>query len=499
MNSAKFAMGPFVLLSVWKVYIGAVVASLLLSSWCAHVLTIPNPDAVYYLRSAELIAIGQVQEALSIFRWPLYSFVIAGPIWLFEMSVETSAQIVNAFFDCITVVTFMALVRSLAPASVRHQLFLWATVVILMHPRLMGLRGVVVRDHGFVAFFVLALYLIAIDYRTPKRANKICIALAILAAALFRVEALYLLIVVSTFYLYASARGVGCQIASVAGMLLFCLLLVPGYLFWINATNVPKVLSGTGSALDMLVPLRDFTGKVSAKAAQLGAILPPFRNIGGLAYTGVTVAILVDVVLRALTIPLGILAVLAFVPKRVMPPFSEKLVVWFAGWQLPLLIVYAVAVLYLDWRYAIALVLIASIPVVFTISELHSRGVAGGWKERVILLAAFLALLGPWLWSFPRHSELEHIRKAGVWIKENLTDASIYTNDLRIFYYAGRLEDSASFTDAGPEQELMRRGYAAIDVQGENLPVYLRSNHGFEVIQTIPGVRERKVLILKLR
>lgn len=499
MNSVKLAMGAFALLSVRKVYIGAVVVSLLLSSWCAHVLTIPNPDAVYYLRAADLIIKGQVQEALSIFRWPVYSFVIAGPVWLFKVNVELAAQIVNAFFDCITVVTFMALVRSLAPASVRHQLFLWATVVILMHPRLMGLRGVVVRDHGFVAFFSLALYLIAIDYRAPKLTNKICIALAILAAALFRVEALYLLIVVTTFYLYAGARGVSCRIASVAGMLLFCLLLVPGYLFWVNATNVPKVLSGAGNALDLLVPLRDFTEKVSAKAAQLGAILPPVRNIGGLAYTGVTVAILVDALLRAVTIPLGILAALAFVPRRVMPPFSEKLVVWFAGWQLPLLIVYAVAALYLDWRYAMALVLVATIPVVFTISELHSRGVAGRWKERAILLVAFLALLGPWLWSFPKHSELEYIRKAGVWIKENLKGASIYTNDLRIFYYADRLEDAASFTDAGPEQELMRRGYAAIDVQGENLPVYLRSDHHFELIQTIPGVRGRKVLILKLR
>src|SRR5215211_6213444 len=51
-----------------------VVLSLLLSFWAAWAQFIPNPDAMLYLRAAELFSAGRWHEAVGIFRWPLYSF-----------------------------------------------------------------------------------------------------------------------------------------------------------------------------------------------------------------------------------------------------------------------------------------------------------------------------------------------------------------------------------------------------------------------------------------
>ncbi len=82
-----------------SVYVAAIVLSLALSGWSAYAQQIPNPDALYYLRSAEFYHAGQWQQGMAVYRWPFFSLTVAGMMFLTGVTAPVAAQVVNALFD----------------------------------------------------------------------------------------------------------------------------------------------------------------------------------------------------------------------------------------------------------------------------------------------------------------------------------------------------------------------------------------------------------------
>src|SRR5688572_6681140 len=107
-------------------------------------------------------------------------------------------------------------------------------------------------------------------------------------------------------------------------------------------------------------------------------MLPVGRRTWVVAYIGIRIAFVVDFALLALTIPVAVLAVFAFVPRRLLSDFAARVVLWFAGWQLPLLATFMALAFFLDWRYAVTFVLVLSTPAAFTLA-----GIADEWKAGV--------------------------------------------------------------------------------------------------------------------
>src|ERR1700754_2857988 len=137
-----------------SVYLAAIALSLALSFWSGYAQPIPNPDALYYLRAAELFHSGQWQQAMAMHRWPFFSLTIAGMMALTGAGAQYAALIVNALLDCATAVAFIALVRRLASDTDAQRIVGWAALIIVLHPKLAVLRSAVVRDHGYCAFFM---------------------------------------------------------------------------------------------------------------------------------------------------------------------------------------------------------------------------------------------------------------------------------------------------------------------------------------------------------
>jgi hypothetical protein len=485
-----------------SVYVAAIVLSLALSAWSGYAQPIPNPDAVYYLRAAEYFNAGHWQQGMAVYRWPFFSLTVASMMFVTGAAAQTAAQIVNALFDCATAVLFIALVRRLAADVSIRSIAGWAAFIIVLHPKLAVLRAAVVRDHGYYAFFFLALYLVVRDHQQPASWIKPAIVCSIAAAALFRLEALLLALVVPAFYLVADTSAKRRRLLAIPAVILAALLLALVYALWSGAVMIPGAPS-RGLDADLVGRFREIGDAIRARAARLSEVVPPIRNAGTIAYIGFTVAALIDALVRAVAIPIAILALCAFTPRRLLSGFATRFVLWFAGWQVVLLYAFAVVTFFLDWRFAMVFALIMTIPAAFTVAE-----VAALWRQklpayRVLFPAALLAVVVPWTIEVPRYSKLEHLRDAGIWISRNLpSNAKVLTNDGRIAYFSGRALQSEITLNTSPTATDRAVGdfdYVAIESARNAPPPFVTGDLQARTVATIDGLNNRSVYIYKTK
>lgn len=484
-----------------SIFIAAILLSLALSAWSGFAQQVPNPDALYYLRAAELFHSGQWQQGVAIYRWPFFSLSVATVMALTGASALLAAQILNAVFDCATAVLFIALVRRLATETGVRSIAGWAAFVIVLHPKFAVLRPAIVRDHGYYAFVLLTLYLVVRDHQLPARWIKPAIACSIALAALFRLEALLLAIVVPAFYLLSGASTWRRRLLTVSVMLLVGLLLILVYALWSGVIMNPGA-PGTVEA-DILQRIREIGDALRSRSARLSEAVPPVRNAGFLAYAGFAVAALIDALLRGITIPLAILAMFAFAPRRLMSDFAARFVLWFAGWQVVLLLAFVVIAFFIDWRFAMVFALIMTIPAAFTVAEVAEQWRARLPGARLLLPIVLLCVVVPWIVDFPRLSKLEYLREAGQWIDRNVpSTAKVLTNDGRIAYFSRRAFQSeimlqpAAVTTA---RTIGQVDYVAIEASRHAPPPFVTHDLQARMIATIDGANNRSVFIYKTR
>lgn len=480
-----------------RVLLFTAAASLLLSTWSGYAQYIPNPDAVLYLSAAEDFLNGNWAGGLAVYRWPFYSLSIAGIAHATGASAFAAAQTVNAVFDCITAVAFVALLHRLSVPEQRKSIIVWAAFVILLHPRLLQLRPVVIRDHGFQASLFTGLYLLVRDFQQPRFWQKAAIGAVLLAGTLFRPEALLLLASTIGFYLYMHAPSRVTKWAIIAAGAVFCACILPLYAAWTSGHVLPG-LAGGAVRSEFVAQFKNLFQTAHERTDALSTILPPGRNFTIVAYIGIATALLIDTVLRAMTLPLAVLSIGAFKPRAILPGFANTFVAWFAGWQLPLLATIVAIELFLDWRYVLAFTLILVIPVPFVLSALADEWQSKRSKLRFFLPAALAAVIVPGLLYVPRPSNLTFLRSAGQWIEQNTpAKAKIITNDPRIAYYSGRSHaPNITVSPTIDVEKLADIEYVAIVVRNDWTSKHRANDHVVEVIQ-FSGAETGRVVILK--
>jgi hypothetical protein len=416
------------------------------------------------------------------------------------VTAQVAAQVVDALFDCATVLLFIALVRRLGSEVGARNIAAWAAFVIVLHPKLAVLRPAIVRDHGYYALVLLTLYLVVRDHQHPAGWIKPAIVCSVVVASLFRLEALLLAIVVPAFYVVANTSGPRRRLLAVLAVLLSGLLLAVVYALWTGFMMDPGARGGLES--DILIRFREIGDALRVRAARLSEAVPPLRNAGFLAYSGFVVAALIDALLRGMTIPLAILAAFAFTPRRLLSDFATRFVLWFAGWQLVLLLAFVVIAFFVDWRFTMLIALIMTIPAVFTVAEVAAQFRARLPGSRLLLPIVLLAVVVPWIVEFPRFSKLEYLREAGQWIGRNVpADARVLTNDGRIAYFSGRafrdvtLRLAADTTD----RTVREADYVAVESPRNAPPAFVTRDLQSRIVATIDGANNRSVFIYKTR
>jgi len=484
-----------------RIYLTAAVLSLLLSAWAVWAQFVPNPDAALYLRSAEQFADGQWTAGIGTFRWPFYSLLIAATMTVTGLKALVAAEIVNACLALIATVAFVALVAKLSNGD--RLTALCAAFIILLQPHLAGDRPSVIRDNGYLAFFVVTLYLVARDQLAPSVRTRFAIAASILVSGLFRIEGFALAALVPFYYLVRQP-GVWRRPSLLIGIVIACLALVPAALLWTSG-DLTFWLQGHFESAAIGRQWFAFSNTIATRLHQLkDDFLYPYGggNEWG-AYIGLVIGIVVVNIVRSLTIPLAILTVFAFVPKPVMPRPASRFVLWFALAQLPMLFVLAFVMLFLDKRYAVGMVLFLDIALAFLMAEAIRQ-----WRSdrlaKIFTPLAAAALIGVFIFAVPKPSKLEYLKEAGQWIGETLPRPStIATNDARIAYFSGRPYDQIriwTYSQKNPptDAELATFDYFAFDVASPgDLPLKLVDLSTKELVRSFPGRDGHTVLIYR--
>ncbi len=484
-----------------RIYVAAAVLSLLLSLWTVWAQFVPNPDAALYLRSAEQFAAGKWTEGIGTFRWPFYSLLIAATMTVTGLKAFVAAEILNAIFAAIATVAFIALVGRLSNGD--RLAALCAAFVILLQPHLAGDRPSIVRDNGYLAFFVVSLYLVARDQLTPGIRTKIAIAAAIVVSGLFRIEGFVLAALVPFYYLLQRPNAWK-RPSLLAGIVVACLALIPAAMLWTSG-ELTFWLQGHFESDTLPRQWAYFSTTIAGRLHELkdGYLYPLGGGNEWGAYIGMVLGIVVVNVVRSLTIPLTILTIFAFVPKAVMPRATSRFVLWFALGQLPMLLVLAFVMLFLDKRYAVSMVIVIDIALAFLMAEAIRQ-----WRSdllaRIFTPIAAATLIGVFAFAVPKPSKLGYLKDAGQWIGQELPrTATIATNDARIAYFSGRPYDQVRIWTYGPktpptDAELAAFDYFAFDVANTGeLPPKLANLPAKELVRSFPGKGDRTVLIYR--
>jgi hypothetical protein len=412
-----------------------------------------------------------------------------------------AAEILNAILAAVATVAFIALVGRLSNGD--RLTTLCAVFVILLQPQLASDRPSVIRDNGYLAFFIVSLYLVARDQVAPGVKTKLALAAAVVISGLFRIEGFVLAALVPFYYLL-QRPGAWKKPSLLAGIVVACLALVPAAMLWTSG-ELTLWLQGHFEGGVLSRQWSYFSGIIAGRLHELkDDFLYPFGggNEWG-AYIGMVLGIVVVNVVRSLSIPLAILTVFAFIPRPVMPRATSRFVLWFALGQLPMLFVLAFVMLFLDKRYAVGMVIVIDIALVFLMAEAIRR-----WRSdrlaRIFAPIAAATLIGVFAFAVPKPSKLGYLKEAGLWIGQELPlSATIVTNDSRIAYFSGRPYDQVRIWTYGPktpptDAEVAKFDYFAFDVASANdLPPKLANLSAKDLVHSFPGGGGRTVFIYR--
>lgn len=166
----------------------AFLGSLLLSLVAVAGTIIAGRDAALYLHvAAEAVERGP-RVAFGLFQWPWFSLLLAGSHWLLGLPIEMAAYLWCAVFMAGTCAVLVSITERSLPAS-----GYWACLVVLSAPAFNTLRYDIIREFGFWFFCTLALWLTVDWLRRGGWLKAASIQLAVGLAALFRLEAVFLI------------------------------------------------------------------------------------------------------------------------------------------------------------------------------------------------------------------------------------------------------------------------------------------------------------------
>lgn len=168
----------------------AVLASLLISTLTILVPQHANDDAYVYIRTAEIFSTDGYSAAFQHYSWATYSILISS-IGLLGLELFTAAYLINALFFALLVFAFISIVKEIDDSK---PLLAFAAVSILVYPELNEYRYFVIRDVGFWAFSVFALWQFLLYTKQPTLRYGLGFCASLIVATMFRVEAIVYLL-----------------------------------------------------------------------------------------------------------------------------------------------------------------------------------------------------------------------------------------------------------------------------------------------------------------
>jgi hypothetical protein len=465
----------------------AFVGSLLLSLIAVLGVVTVGKDAAFYLDIARQTSEQGPGVALERFDWPWFVLLLAGTHKFLGLPLELAAYLWCGFFMAGACALLVDAVRQRAPMAVW-----WAVLVVLAMPAFNQFRADILREFGFWFFSVLALWL-ALRWQVSRSfLEATSLMLSIMAAALFRLEAMLLLPALALWQL--PALGQSDQRRGALQMyLLLSGLAGLGMLGLLAAVRLFDFPIDRLTYYASLLNPKELLGAFNTLAEQFGdSLINKYSRdeAGYIVFFGLVAALLIKFL--QLLGPFSVLLLDRCSWSRSIGAVrSFSLFGWAIFLYFLVLLFFFIQQQFVNSRYLSFLNLLAVPPVALLAAVCAERWVRlrGVFIFFVLLvMVANVVSLG---------AKKTHYVEAGTWVSKNLPpQAHIYYEDGRIAYYAGRgyiFSPSRQSVLDDPEQY----DYLLIETDGDEgwVPEWL-AQHDFRVIEEFSNRKNDTVLIV---
>ncbi|MDJ0955565.1 MAG: hypothetical protein QNI91_01830 [Arenicellales bacterium] len=414
-------------------------ASLILSAWSVWADPIVNNDGVYYFRAAEQILYGDWDEAISVYSWPFYPALIAYLSKFTGVEIVSAAYVLNALLCVVVVTGFLAVVFELG--GDRNTL-ITAAIVILAFPTLNKFRPFIIRDIGYLAFYLWSIGFLFRYWKTRQIRSFILWFLLAAIAALFRVEGVAMLVAVP-IVVYSMARTSSGNRWWMAALYVVggCLLLLVLTL-WLHRDFALFSPSG-----DIQNP-SEIWGRIShyldeAVGNKLDLLKEHFAGRYYLiAYVLIIVFVTLAEVVRRLAVVYALLAVWGL-RRNILFPDERLKSLWLALILINIVILIGSAIftsIVVD-RYALTTTVTILLATPFVLTYLWRKWsdneLGAGMKWVFSGVVAIGILVG--VKSLDVFTDKQYLYEAGQWLAENTPeDSTLHSNNLILIYYSGK-------------------------------------------------------------
>lgn len=400
--------------------------SLFLSLWATMTaVTVGKDGALYLDTSLTFIEYGW-EAAYQQFNWPWFSIFLGFLHQLTHIPLELLAYGVCALFMAGACALIVKIVAYKAPG-----MEWWACLVVLAVPAFNGFRGEILREFGYWFFCILALTLcVSWDERRGWiRAGAIYIS--VIAAALFRFEALFLVLTVYAWQLFSIRGWRDFRRASwLLGYPFFGLLLALVLYFSIaEAANISRIQS----FLMLLHPgaLFESFQQMASQFADSMAYKHSRDEAGQIVFFGIIGTLMLEF-LKSLG-PFAILFMNKCFPRYIrgawelFKPFG-----WACFFYFVVLMLFFWQKQYVNGRYASMLAWLA-VPFIAALTMRFAQHYPK--LGRVLVALGLLLMLANVVSLSPKKT---HYKEAAFWVEQHVeATAQVYFEDSRMAYYAG--------------------------------------------------------------
>ena len=422
----------------------AVAASLVLSIFTLLLQEIPNSDAYTYARTAEIFLADGIVAAYQHYSWATYSILI-GTVSVTGLDIFSAGLFVNAIFYAILVYAFLSIVKEINDSE---PLLVIAAISILVYPQLNEYRELLIRDIGFWALSLTALWQYLLYAKTQSLRCAIIFCACLLFAASFRAEALAYLLFTPLALLFDTRLDASVRMRLLVRMYALVISLSVGLLLFLAlmGLNVAQLFIEFASIYEPFIS-GNFTLNNEERALLGSLLFSEYAATFSREYIEVfLLAGMISILLANLLTGVGgpYLIILTFgffkkslrINREIAIPIAFYLCTNFL-----ILLSFIIVTRYLSSRYAMLMCILLVLFVPKIVLQILENAKAAGRKSTVFIIAIFFGYCA--IDSYYSFGESKsYVRDSIEWIAQNTDDSSeLITNNHAIAYFSGKVED----------------------------------------------------------
>jgi len=422
--------------SVINVAVTAVIASILLTIGAITLDPVINNDAVLYLTVADEIALGNFSDAFALYKWPFFSGLIAIIHSLTGLSTLYSAYFLNILFHTASTLGFLACVHAL---GANKRTLIIAALIILLFPSMNKYRAFIIRDAGFIAFYLWTIYHLIQGINKNQVSHLIWACLTIVFASLFRLEAIVPLFILPVYMQHLRSRGTKRRLW-LGITIISCIVVFLGMCIWLFGEHASRTQSGVWGFLSASIDhaMNNLESRIRIITEK---VLNPLSSEFASSILWLTV-ILITLYepLRRLYFFFAYFSWHAVKNKLVLQQNSLRKVFYaLCCIHLSLMAIFTAINMFLVSRHTMALVLTVLLLTPFSINYFYTKWFITKAKPKWIGITVISVLILVGIEGLNVSTNKHGIKEQGAWVKQNIEPQySVYSNNGLLLHYADR-------------------------------------------------------------